>query len=627
MKKIVIIFLILSSLISSAQVDSVEYYRKKARSFEYKHFDSMFYYSNKIHRIATQQNNTAYFSQYHAVVGVALEEMGNYDSAEWHQEQSLELALEVLDSNLISMAYQHLGVIYRDRGDFDLAVESFFNSLRISVSIGKYYTESMSYLGLSQVQHKMGNYQEAIKYAEDCIKAGKDHGDNKAASAGMIELGNNLVMLGKFDEAIGKFKEAEVLLKELDVKDGLASIYNSIGAVFFYKGDLEEAIRYYTKSVDFGKESENLLDQAVGILNIGEAHIYLKNYDLAQSNLQKAIQMLKTLGNKGFIASGYQYLYDLEKSRGDYKQALQYFELNDAYQDSIINERNLNQISALKIEYETEKKEQQLEILQTQQELQQAEIDRSKYLIWGISSFSLIAMIAIILFFSRQRYKLKAVLAEEKEQLQKTRFKAVIDAEEKERKRIAQELHDGLGQLLSTARITVSSLDELKNPKVTNSLKVIDMAVKEVRSISHNMMPNALVNVGLKAALEDVMRKVNESGSVQGIFEWPGEIVLDESQSISLYRIVQELINNALKYAKASQVKLGVHQKEGFLVMTVADNGEGFDTSTIDQSTGIGWANIQSRVDLIGASLDVNSSKQGTNVKITIKLSQFQQAG
>ena len=616
--KFLLISLILPLSIS-AQIDSAKIYSQKAGEFEYKSFDSMYFYAEKIHQLAQQGDNPSAYSRYHAVLGVALEETSQYDSAMWHHKESLKYARIAGDSNLVAIALQHLGVVYRDISDFDMAIELLLKSLKISENGQDWYTQAMSYNCLSQVHHKIGKYQEAADYAGKVIEIGKAHDLEKAVGGGLIELGNNQIMLGKFDEGLKNLLESERILTKNNIRDGVGSIYNSIGVIYFYKGDFNSAIKNYQKSKSYFEESEDPVNAAVEVMNIGEAYIYLGQYDLAVSNLNDALNKFKLLNRKDYIANAYSYIFNLEQTRGDFEKALINYMMMDSYQDSILNEKNVNRIEELKITFETEKKEQQLKVAKAENELQQATIERSRLLIITISIIAILLIAGVLLYSSRKRYKLKVALAEEKEILQKTRFKAVIDAEEQERKRIARELHDGLGQLLSTARITVSSLGLEDNPKVNNSVKVIDMAVKEVRSISHNMMPNALVSVGLKEALKDMMRKVDESGNVKGVFQCDGEINLDESKSISLYRIAQEVVNNALKYAEASEIRLTVNMKSDQLSMIVEDDGKGFDTSKIRESTGIGWANIQARVDVISGELIIQSKMgEGTRLAISI---------
>lgn len=622
MKKLlhlVAMFIAVSSLHAQAPSDSITYYFNKAKENEFVSFDSMFFYANKILAIGQRSNDQVAVGKYHSLVGVALEETGLYDSAIYHQNRAMEIGRSMGDSILISSAYQHLGVINKERSNYTEALENLLNAIRISDRIGAYYTSAMANLVISQIQFGLGKYEDAFKYVDKCIAIGRANEDLFVISAGMTERGNSKTMTGDLDGAIADFREVERVQRKLGKRDGLASIISNIGAVYFYKGDYRQAIANYQLAKHEAEISNDPVMIGVAIQNIGEAYIYLREFDRAHTQLMESLDLFKKQGNKRMIIANYQYLHDLEQARKNYQDALRYFVLKDSYEDSVLNESNLAQVSSLQIAYETEKKEQAIKTLKVEAELNALEISQKRNQIIGLGVAAVLVLIGLALYTSRTRYKLRAQLAEEKEQLQKGRFKAVIEAEEKERKRIAQELHDGLGQLLSTARINVSGVGDKENKKVKNSLSLIDQSIDEVRSISHNLMPNALVSVGLKPALEALVRKINTSGQIATTLRVEGELFFNEAKAISIYRVIQEVINNALKYSQSDTLELHIEPKEMSTEFVVSDCGEGFDLTQITKSTGIGWSNIYSRVDLMNGKVNIYSKLgEGTTVKITI---------
>ncbi len=611
--------LLVHCLTAQSYKDSADYYFDRARSFQYISFDSMKFYAGKLHRLGLKNQDRALIAKYHAVVGVALEEQGKYDSAEDHHQKALQIGLVLMDSNIVSVAYQHLGVIQKDLANYDKALEYFLDAAKISEKIGKYYTTAMSYLTTSQINFSLGRYDEALTYISKTIIIGQESQDTTIISGGFVERGNIKIMTGDLDGALSDYIQARKVMELANIRDGYSGLIGNMGAVNFFKGDYRKALQYYHESKDEAEISNDPIMIGTAFQSIGEAHIYLKEYNQAETNLKKGLEILTRLGNKSLIITNYQYLYDLEQARGNYKAALDYFKMKSVYEDSVLNEQTLNRISALKIQYETEKKEQEIKSLQAQTQLDALEIQQKRNQVIGISISAILLLIGVLLYTSRRRYKLRAQLAEEKELLQKTRFKAVIDAEEKERKRIAQELHDGLGQLLSTARITISGVGEADDKKVKNALMLVDQSIDEVRSISHNLMPNALIAVGLKSALMGLVRKINESDQVKVSLNIDGELSFDESKTISIYRIIQEVINNALKYSQSETITIGIQTDNSQMRLSIVDQGTGFDTSLISESKGIGWSNVFSRVDLIGGTINIFSKHgEGTTVKISI---------
>ena len=232
-----------------------------------------------------------------------------------------------------------------------------------------------------------------------------------------------------------------------------------------------------------------------------------------------------------------------------------------------------------------------------------------------------ILSIAIFLFYKRKLKTNKSI-----QELQKRNFNAVIEAEENERGRIAKELHDGLGQLLSSAKLNVAATEESVSkgdlPLIKTSMQLIDEAVSEVRSISHNLMPIALSKRGLKIALEDLAEKINNSNSIKVILIINDlENIISKSTEVTIYRVIQEILNNALKHSKATEIHIELMAQTKTLSLNISDNGSGFDTRKIKESKGIGWVNIFSRLSLINGKIKVNSSKEsGTHLSIQIPL-------
>ena len=237
------------------------------------------------------------------------------------------------------------------------------------------------------------------------------------------------------------------------------------------------------------------------------------------------------------------------------------------------------------------------------------------------------ALAFVIVIYSRYKVKKKAELDKAYSDLDKVRFRSVIETQEKERKRIAQELHDGIGQLLSSAKLNMASLENhipQDEPKefllFKTSIKLIDNACKEVRNVSHNMMPIALAQKGLNSALKDLILQINASNTLSISLDIHNlDNHLNEALEISLYRIVQESISNIIKHASATKAIIKIDQIGQSIHLLIKDNGKGFDTSIINKAEGIGWNNIYSRVSLMNGKIDVHSTKEkGTELSIKI---------
>jgi signal transduction histidine kinase/ligand-binding sensor domain-containing protein len=248
---------------------------------------------------------------------------------------------------------------------------------------------------------------------------------------------------------------------------------------------------------------------------------------------------------------------------------------------------------------------------------------------WATASFIISAVIIGLLlvilgirFYFRRQLKLRT---RELQLEQNVRMNAIFETEEKERKRIAGELHDGLGQLLSTARLNVSGFGETSDARnnvlFRNSLQLLDQACEEVRNISHNMMPGALIRMGLMTAVNELIIKINDTEKVTVHFDTNLETRLNETVEISVYRIVQEALNNMVKHSQAKNISLQLMRTTSSLEIRITDDGKGFDVSRIGESKGLGWKNMYSRVETLRGTIHIDSSPgKGTEIFITIPL-------
>ncbi|MDR0364930.1 MAG: histidine kinase [Bacteroidales bacterium] len=219
-------------------------------------------------------------------------------------------------------------------------------------------------------------------------------------------------------------------------------------------------------------------------------------------------------------------------------------------------------------------------------------------------------------------------LEEARRQLEKRFLTSIIQAEEKERSRFAKEMHDGIGPLLSTVKLSISTLsrmesDENKKTLIKNSDNLINEAIKSIKEISNNLTPHVLTNFGLEKALDNFINKVNNNGVLQISFRSSVKNHrFDSNLEITLYRIVSELINNTIKHANATSVAIDLRLTYSEMRLIYTDDGIGFDPEKVRKSdSGMGLSNIFFRVDYLKGKIDIQSAaKEGVIVIISIPL-------
>jgi signal transduction histidine kinase len=319
-----------------------------------------------------------------------------------------------------------------------------------------------------------------------------------------------------------------------------------------------------------------------------------------------------------YAASG---MAEIEGKLGNYKSAAEYLTLQMNLSDSISNVKSKINANFLNIQYQTAQKEAQIN-------LQQASIRQKNtlnyILIGSAASLLVISLLGYRNYRNKQKLQQQRITELETEK-QLTATEAVLKGEEQERTRLAKDLHDGLGGMLSGIKY---SLNTMKGNLVMTpdnaqaferSMDMLDSSIKEMRRVAHNMMPEALVKFGLDTALKDFCNDINQSGALKLSYQSIGlkDTVIEQTTAIAIFRIVQELLNNTMKHSAATNAIVQVSKMDDLLSVTVEDDGKGFDASILEKSKGIGWENIKNRVEFLKGKLDVNSqSGKGTSVHI-----------
>ena len=369
-------------------------------------------------------------------------------------------------------------------------------------------------------------------------------------------------------------------------------------------------LRYPDKQLSF----HNYISLSTIQRELGLAQQSYQNLIIAQS-IADSLDFLdgqKTVNN---------YLAQYHEQAGNYRSALTYHKKYKAIQDSIVNEKNTEIINELNIQYETAKKD--AEINSQELEITKKTGQRNR-LFFGLGILGLLSVLMITRFKLRQRLT-EEKLANLKQEQKLMAANYMVQGQEEERKRIAKDLHDGLGGLLATARLQLQNLqkslqssDDKQLTQTTENL--LDNAYTEVRRISHDMMPNALINLGYIAAVEDLANQINLGGTIRiETHMHAEEALIAEKDKLNLYRITQEILNNVIKHANADQVHIQFSETDTIYHLTIEDDGIGFDKNKMYQKNGLGLESIASRIEFINAEWDLQSSPgEGTSYEIRI---------
>jgi signal transduction histidine kinase len=379
------------------------------------------------------------------------------------------------------------------------------------------------------------------------------------------------------------FGKALELYTKLDGAEGIAISLRGLAIYEFYKKDFEKAKNYANRSLEVINQNNLLYQKRKTLETLSRIHIALHD-----------------------LATGQQYM----------KEA-------SAITDSINNERIRRNAIEFETKYETAKKDAQIK-------LQQAEIKQKNtlnyFLISAAAALFIISLLAYRNYRHKQHLQLQRINELETEKYLSA-TEAVLKGEEQERTRLAKDLHDGLGGMLSGIKYSLNTMkgNLIMTPEnaqaFERSMDMLDSSIQEMRRVAHNMMPEALVKFGLDVALKDFCIGITNSGALKVQYQSLNmeDIEIDQTTSITLYRIVQELINNTIKHASAQNAIVQISKTDGRLNLEVEDDGMGFNTDILHRAKGIGWTNIQNRIEFLKGKLDIHSETgKGTSVHIEL---------
>lgn len=554
-------------------------------------------------------------------LGIIYFDQKNYSKALEFYQNSLKIREQLSDLNGQAALLMKIGIIHEKNGDFLKAVEFSQKSLSIYEQIGNEYGAAACLNNIAVINIDIGNFDEALNHLLKAVEIRKKINDLYNLSGTYVNIAGIYLKKKGNNEAIKYYLESLELCRKIGDKSYIATNLNNLSAVYFNIFDYENAIKTVTESYNLRKELKEYSELISCLKNMSDIYLKTNNHKLAFEKLNEALNISKTIKARTEMSALYSSFTSYYEYIGDYEKALENQKLQILYKDSLLNESMYSKITEMQTKYETEKKEQQLQLKLLEIERQKNQNKIQKLIFAGVATIILI--IGFFIFY-RIKQKQKAENIREQNRQEKLRFKAIIDSEEKERSRIAKELHDGLGQLLSSAKLNISSLEGCvpKNDEylLQNSSNIIDEAVKEVRTISHNMMPTALMNYGIVEAISELVRRINDSNKVRINFDKSTfNSKLEKETEITLYRVIQEIINNMLKHSNADNIDIKFSENKSKIILSIIDNGIGFDTSKINESKGIGWKNIQSRVLMINGKIDINSQVGlGTKINITI---------
>ena len=514
---------------------------------------------------------------------------------------------ERLNNNgFIATGYSGLAVVYHLNKDFTTAIENYEKAMPFYtndyVKSQEYEVANVGNLGYayyqlsqtidtnikSNVSLYISTLQKAIFYNKFSLDVAKQ---SKVDSIGMVKATINLcleyVALGKIDSAVYYYDLSGILLLQVIDQDAHCEHFYNKGQIAFFRKDYKTALNAYRTS----------------------------------------LKIAQKIAYQEYIYENYYSIYLCSQQLGNFKEAFIYFKKYSIHKDSLLNRSKIIEGTNLKNKYLTQIKENEIDKLNANNKQKST---LNKFLLAAAIGLLLLGLLGYRNFTNKQKLQ-QAKITELEKDKQLLAIDAMLQGQEEERSRIAKDLHDGLGGMLSGTKLSFINMKEnlLLTPEnvvqFDKSISMLDNTIADLRKVAHNLMPEALVKFGLQEAVKDFCNSINSATAIKIIYQPVGVFQqLNNTAEVFTYRIIQELVNNAVKHANATQIIVQLAANNNKISIAVEDDGKGFDANALTNSKGAGMDNIKYRVQYFNGTIDtVTSAGNGTSVNVELRVAGY----
>ncbi|MBL7737684.1 MAG: hypothetical protein JNK14_00570 [Chitinophagaceae bacterium] len=589
--------------------------------------------------------------------------LSNPDSCLAYAQQAIHLLQSIKEPERIPKAELYVALYYNIMGKPDTALAILKKNIPLleanpayAVLLGQYYSSA------GNCYMKLDEKKKALDHFYLALKSGEKTGDHMTQLRAYVNIGWAMMELNQFEQAISNFHKGLALIKEKNLPETYSGvIYNNLASSYGSLNKVDSAYKYAQIAIQKAKAQNDIVAHANGLNILGTAQEKMGNLQGALQSFLESKPLREKVGDPFFIVSDQAELANLYAKLGktdegiatgmqaletaktnnitaklpmiytalasnyeaakDFEKAAATYRKINELKDSMYADANPKALAEMRTKYETEKQEW---IIQQQKN----KIARQNFIFLGIAGLALMLGLLAYSYYKRFKLKKEKQLQAEIMRQQELATKAVIEAEEEERQRIARDLHDSIGQMMSAAKMNLSAFEsetrfdnEEQRHAFEKIIRLVDDSCKEVRHVSHNMMPNALLKNSLASAIRDFIDKMDKKALQVHLYTEGLDERLDSNTETVFYRVIQECVNNVIKHAAASNLDISVVRDKDGISATIEDNGKGFDTNDKEKFEGIGLKNIFTRVEYLKGTAEFDSAPgRGTAVSIHVPL-------
>ncbi|MFB9053892.1 tetratricopeptide repeat protein [Formosa undariae] len=569
---------------------------------------------------------------------------GDYKNTIKYTTQTIALLHDLKIEKGLAACYNIMALAYKNLGEYPKAIDNFMQCLSYSKKTSNQVQEANAYQNIATLYLLQKEYKKSAESLDRAAELYRTIGDDDGVLTTLFNFANILKEEGKFDQARTHYQTVLGYREKEGNKAVVAYVNINLSQMLVEEGRCEEAVMALKKTLVLLEELNFNSDITIVLNDLGLCESKLGHTKSAIRYFQQALSIGEEQSLIRYNSDIYKNLAQLYQNDGNYKKALEFYKkgvTTVADQNSLDKEKYVVKIQE---RYETQLKEARIQLLEKEQKLSDAELQKAELKVKRqrlirnvfIIGFILVLLTLIVLrLLYIQRLRVQKELSIQQEENAKQKISQMMndhklsvieryqEGQDEERERFAREIHDGIGSDLAGIRIAFEHYaerhdDESQSKRIANA---INNACIDVRSLSHQLHPLPFSKIGFTSFLSDFIDQITQKADIDiKTYFFPEEEIdqLPQDLLADAYRIVQELINNILKHAEADKVDVQLTRHTDHLNIVINDNGKGFQKN---KKQGIGLRNIKERLQKVQGSLDIDSSPgHGTSITIDIPI-------
>ncbi|WP_255553953.1 tetratricopeptide repeat-containing sensor histidine kinase [Mesonia aestuariivivens] len=593
---------------------------------------------------AKKSNNKLQEAQAYYALGNLGNNLGEYKSTVTNTQQTIKILKDLDSKTGLAASYNLLALGYKNMAEYPKAMDNFLRCLQFAEKENNKQQQANAYQNIANLYILQEDYKKAAENLDRAADLFRELKDDDGVLTTLFNFANILKEQGKFDEARKHYQTVLKYRRREGNKKVIAYVNMNISQMLLEEKKYNEALISLKKTLSLLEMLQFKSDIAIVYNDLGLCESKLGNTKKAIFYFEKALSIGNQQALLQYNSEIYINISQLYKKQKDYQKALAFYQkaINKEDQQNSLDKEKY--VAKLQERYETQLKEAQIKLLEKEQKLSDAELQKAALRVKRqlvvrnafIAGFVLVLITLILLrLFYIQRLRIQKQLSSQQEENARQRINQMMqehklsvieryqEGQEEERSRLAREIHDGIGSDLAGIKIAFEHyLEEAaQKPQAKRLLEAISNACIDVRGLSHQLHPLPFSKIGFSSFLNDFVAQITQKTELEiQTFFFPEEEIdaLPEELLADAYRIVQELINNILKHAEATQAEVQLTKHEDHLNIVINDNGKGFQKT---KKQGIGLRNIKERLHKMQGTLDIDSgSGNGTSITIDIPL-------